>query len=92
MAIVLLRVSVAYPSECLEAIKNDEPTLKAAGMLAGSTAMSAESHNVVYFMLTWKSVDSARRFWGSLEGKKVVARLQSVESPEVLVLEDAREL
>jgi len=92
MAIVLLRANVAYPGKCLEELKMGESRLKEAGMLAGSTAVSADSHNVVYFMLTWQSVASARQFWGSLDGKKIVEKLRSVEKPEVLILEDAKDI
>lgn len=92
MALVLVRVNVAYPSSCFEELKRNESSLKQAGMLAAESTSSADIPNRIYILFTWDSIPSARNYWGSVAGKNLLKQLHSVEEPEVVILQDSQEL
>jgi len=92
MALVLVRVNVAYPDECLDELKRNESPLKQSGMLAAESTSSVEVPNRIYILFTWESVPSARNYWGSVAGKNLLEKLNSVEEPEVVILQESKEL
>ena len=92
MAMVLVRANVAYPKEAVDRLKESESDMQNAGMKAASVTGLAEQRNILYVMFTWDSVSSARSYWASSVGKSVLEKLNSVEEPEVLVLEQPVEL
>ena len=92
MAMVLVRVNVAYPKESIDRLKENESEMQSAGMKAASISVLADKHNVLYIIFTWNSVGSARTYWSSATGKSTLNKLHSVETPEILILEEPIQL
>lgn len=89
MAKVIVRARVAYPRSLLEKLKEQTPVRTSRGERGLSYCALADDLNVAYCIFDWDSVESARRFWASPQGKAQTAEWHSVDSPEIFILEEA---
>ncbi len=90
MAKVIVRTRVAYPGMLLDTLKGQTATRVKCGERDASYCALADDPHVAYCIFDWESVESAKSFWASQQGKAQVAEWHSVGSPEILILEEAK--
>ena len=89
MAKVIVRARVAYPKSLLEKLREQAPMRTTHGERGASYCALADDLNVGYCIFDWESVESAKSFWASPQGKAHTAEWHSAEKPEILILQDA---
>ena len=89
MAKVIVRTRVAYPRKLLDTLREQAAIRVKGGERGASYCALADDPHVAYCIFDWESVESAKSFWASQQGKAQVAQWRSVDSPEVLILEEA---
>lgn len=89
MAMVIVRVNVAYPAEFLKALDAQASVRREKGERACSSGVDESFHNIVYAILDWKSVSSAEAFWNSPEAQSHKTEWHSVEPPQITVLRES---
>ena len=83
---VLTSVNIAYPDEFYRALHgfNRRPF----GELHCLEQVDDDSHNIIYLIFDWDSVQNARQFWTSAPGRAHVAAWKSVREPNFVYLRD----
>lgn len=86
MAKVIIKLNVAYISCLLKTFKHQDRSK--AGGKNFILAVDDNDHNLAYIIADWNSVQSAKDFWASREGKSQIAEWNSVIKPEFTFLRE----
>lgn len=89
MAKIIVRTRVAYPARLLKTLEPQTATRAKSGERHASYCALADDPHVAYGIFDWESVESAKPFGASQQGKAQIAEWHSVDSPEILILEEA---
>lgn len=89
MAKVLLKVNVAYPGEFKNAFGSQASIRQLGGERSCTLGTDDSKHNVVYAILDWESLQSARIFWESHAAKTLIKAWCSIETPQITVLRES---
>ena len=88
MAKVIIKVRVAYPSNLIKVFDSQASVRESSGERSSSVCFLPEDPNVTFFILDWKHFEGAKTFWASKFAINQMAQWHSVDSPEILFLEE----
>lgn len=88
MAKVIIKIRIAYPRNLIEVFSSQASVRKSSGERSSSFCFLSEDPNVTFLILDWESAEGAKTFWISESAINQMEQWHSVDSPEILFLEE----